>query len=236
MPLKAELPMSVYNKLSRISRLRKWQLFQETFAPDEHTRILDVGGEVSQGEESLQFLDLYPWKANLTTVNISENHIKRIQEKHPQIDARVGDACCLPWDDKCFDIVFSNAVIEHVGSAQKQKQMAEEIVRVGRQWFVTTPNRLYPFEFHMRLPFVTWLPFHGYLKFGRLISYNHVKKKYAFGLRHENLRLMTAKELATCFPDSRIIKQKVTFMAETLIAIGPPSEIRTYDTDDSKEL
>ena len=98
--------------------------------------------------------------------------------------------------------------------------MASEIMRVCKRWFVTTPNRWYPFEFHIRLPFITWLPFHGYLKIGQIICYNHVKKKYVFGQKIDHLRLMTANELRMCFPGSQIIKQRVTFMPETLIAIG----------------
>ena len=99
-------------------------------------------------------------------------------------------------------------------------KMASEIIRVGRKWFVTTPNRWYPFEFHMRLPFVTWLPWKACLYAGHIISYNHVLKKYVYGIKHDDLRLMTARELRGCFPNSRIIKQRVTFMAEVLIVIG----------------
>ena len=116
--------------------------------------------------------------------------------------------------------MYSNAVIEHVGDFAKQKKMASEIMRVGKRWFVTTPNRWYPFEFHMRLPFITWLPFHGYLWAGRIVWYNHVIGKYTFGGTRDDLRLMSARELKACFPGSRIIKQRVTFMAETLIAVG----------------
>lgn len=99
--------------------------------------------------------------------------------------------------------------------------MAAGIMRVGKRWFVTTPNRWYPFEFHMRLPFVTCLPRHGYVWAGSIISYNHVRKKYVFtGKKYNGTKLMTARELAKCFPCSKIIKQRITFMAETLIAIG----------------
>jgi hypothetical protein len=93
-------------------------------------------------------------------------------------------------------------------------------MRVGKRWFVTTPNRWYPFEFHMRLPFVTWLPGCAYLWIGKIISFNHVHKKYMCGIRHDGLRLMNRHEMKICFPDSKIIKSRVTFMAETLIAVG----------------
>jgi SAM-dependent methyltransferase len=189
--------------------------------PTKEMKILDIGAEISPTNEFIvKFIDNYPWKNNMSAINLSSEHISLIQQYYPEIDARVGDACDLPWEDKHFDIVYSNAVIEHLGNFEKQKQMAAEIIRVGKSWFVTTPNRWYPFEFHMRLPFVTWLPRNGYIRFGRIISYNHVKRKYVTGIKHDNLRLMTAKELNHCFPTSRVIKQRVTFMAETLICVG----------------
>ena len=72
----------------------------------------------------------------------------------------------------------------------------------------------------MRLPFVTWLPDNAYLWAGRIITYNHVKRKYTLGWKRDDLRLMTARELRHCFPGSKIVKQRVTFMAETLIVVG----------------
>jgi hypothetical protein len=98
--------------------------------------------------------------------------------------------------------------------------MAAEIMRVGERWFVSTPNRWFPFEFHLRLPFVTWLPGNSYLRIGHILSYNHLRGKYMFGMKREDLRLLSARELEECFPGSKIIKQRVTFMAETLIAVG----------------
>lgn len=184
-------------------------------------KILDVGGETNLGGNGeIQFIDSYPWKNDISVINLSSNHISSIKRLYPEIDARVGDACELPWEDKYFDIVYSNAVIEHLGNFEKQRRMASEIMRVGKAWFVTTPNRWYPFEFHMRLPFVTWLPRSGQIWIGQIISYNHVKQKYTWGKKRDDLRLMTARELRECFPMSRIIKQRVTFMAETLICVG----------------
>jgi len=215
--------VSIFTRLSKISRIRKLKLFNKLMSPTKETRILDVGAEISPNSEcNVQFIDCYPWKNNVSAINLSSEHISLIKQYYPEVDVRVGDACNLPWEDKHFDIVYSNAVIEHLGNFERQKKMATEIMRVGKSWFVTTPNRWYPFEFHMRLPFVTWLPRNGYIWFGQVISYNHVKRKYMTGIRHDSLRLMTAKELGRCFPSTRIIKQRVTFMAETLICVGGP--------------
>ena len=215
--------MSIFTRLSKISRIRKLELFNKLMNPTKEMRILDVGAEISPNSEcNIQFIDCYPWKNNVSAINLSSEHISLIKQYYPEVDVRVGDACNLPWEDKHFDIVYSNAVIEHLGNFERQKKMATEIMRIGKSWFVTTPNRWYPFEFHMRLPFVTWLPRNGYIRFGQVISYNHVKRKYMTGIRRDSLRLMTAKDLKHCFPTSRIIKQRVTFMAETLICVGGP--------------
>jgi len=37
-------------------------------------------------------------------------------------------------------------------------KMASEIRRVAKRYFASTLNRWYPYEFHMRLPLVTWFP------------------------------------------------------------------------------
>jgi SAM-dependent methyltransferase len=214
--------MSVFGRLSRVSRERKLQLFEETMKPTARERVLDLGAQVSGDSRDVQFIDWYPWKGNITAVNISQEHTEAIKRRYPMIDAKAADARRLPWPDKHFDIVFCNAVIEHVGGEADQRQMASEIMRVGKRWFVTTPNRWYPFEFHMRLPFVTWLPCHGYLGFSRLVFYSSAAGRYIWGGRYSApLRLLDAGDLRRWFPQSRIIKQRVTFMAETLIVVGP---------------
>lgn len=214
--------MSMFTRFSTISRLRKLELFKESMKPAAQDKVLDLGAQVSGGPTDVQFIDWYLWKENVTGVNISQDHVDAIKRRYPLVNAEVADARRLPWPDKYFDIVFSNAVIEHVGGYADQEQMAAEIMRVGKRWFVTTPNRSYPFEFHTRLPFVTWLPGHAYLSFSKIVRYSHCQRKYVFGSRYGSpLRLMNAGDLKRCFPNSRIIKQRVTFMAETLIVIGP---------------
>lgn len=213
--------MSIFSKFSYKSRKQKLQLFYSLACPDQHCKILDVGAEINpSGDRGLQLIDGYQWKHNLSAINLSEQHIERIKSVYPQIESKTGDACSLPYPDKSFDVVYSSAVIEHLGNHENQRKMASEMMRVGKSWFVTTPNRWYPFEFHLRLPFVTWLPWHGYRWFSRIISYNHLKKRYVSGLDRRDLRLLSAAELSSMFSDSTIIKSRVTFMAETLCVFG----------------
>jgi SAM-dependent methyltransferase len=131
-------------------------------------------------------------RETISALNISPEHVQRIREHHPDVDARVGDARCLPWPDKSFDVVWSNAVIEHVAGLEDQRRMAREILRAGEKWFVTTLNRWYPFEFHLRQSLVTWLPWHGYRRCGRIASHKRTWGRYMRGLQLEPLRLLSA--------------------------------------------
>ena len=77
------------------------------------------------------------------------------------VDWRQADAMQLPFRDKAFDLLMSVAVIEHVGSREKQRALLYEMCRVGKAFCVWTPNRWYPLEFHSLIPLLHWLPSWG---------------------------------------------------------------------------
>lgn len=68
------------------------------------------------------------------------------------------DALRLPFPDGAFDLVVSNAVIEHVGGEAEQRRFVAEHVRVGCAWVITTPNRWFPVEAHTRVALRHWSP------------------------------------------------------------------------------
>lgn len=104
------------------------------------TTVLDVGG--SPGVWAL-----VPVVPNVTLLNLqpSTGGLRQI----------VGDATRLPFADKSFDFVFSNSVIEHVSD---HLAFANEIQRVGRAYFVQTPNKVFPMEPHVMTPIVNYFP------------------------------------------------------------------------------
>jgi SAM-dependent methyltransferase len=151
--------------ISLRSRRRKLALFLQLMAPSAATTVLDVGvDEVSHGEPGGEsgctthnFLEeRYPWPDRITALGLHDG--TRFRSRYPGIRYVQGDACALPFADREFDVVHSNAVLEHVGGRERQEAFVREAVRVGRRVFVTTPNRWFPVDVHTRLPLVHWLP------------------------------------------------------------------------------
>lgn len=215
---------TAFETLSDRSRERKARLLRQLIDTDQITSLLDVGGEIDARNE--QAMDLVPDSA-VTVVNIDPQHLDRVRSLRPEVTTDLQDARKLPYADDAFDLVYSNAVIEHVGDFDDQRRMAEEVRRVGRQWFVTTPNRWFPFEFHTRLPFVSWLPAGALQRVAETYSYNHVERRYQSNQGGcGSLQLLSARQMQELFPDSLIIRQRVTAWPETIIAVGPRASLR----------
>lgn len=154
--------MRLADQISLRSRQRKFALFMETIAPTAGTTVLDVGvDDFGFGEHAgcatLNFFEeLYPWPEQVTALGLHEG--ERLRARYPRVTYVQGDALELPFEDNAFDVIFSNAVIEHVGGRDEQRRFVSEGLRVARRAFITTPNRWFPIEVHTRLPLVHWLP------------------------------------------------------------------------------
>jgi len=82
------------------------------------------------------------------------------------------------------DLVISSATIEHVGSFENQQKMIENIIKLSNKYFfITTPNRFFPIDFHTKLPFLHMLPKTIHRKILSFLSL----KEYA---KEENLNLL----------------------------------------------
>jgi len=201
----------VLKDFSHRSRTKKFALLRLLFRPQPEDRVLDIG---ASGDVFLRytFEDIYPYPQRIIAGGHDFREILSARRHYPPPQYVVFDGCRLPFPDKSFDLVFSNAVIEHILGEDRQTRFAEEIMRVGKSWFVTTPNYWYPFESHYHLPFIQFLPRAAQREYNRLLG-THIPK----GQRQE-LGLLSARQLRSLFPSSRILKVRVTFWPETLVA------------------
>jgi hypothetical protein len=172
-------------------RAGKSELLQKLLKSGPMARLLDVGGGVGIDGE---FRTLYERFSTVTWVNISLPH----PVPESRIRAVIADGCALPFADRSFDWVFSNAVIEHVGSRRRQELFASEIRRVARTgYFVTTPNLYFPIEPHALLPLYQFYP--ARLKMWALrFSPGYMRQV-------EEINLLSRAKLHQLFPEARVI-------------------------------
>jgi ubiquinone/menaquinone biosynthesis C-methylase UbiE len=202
--------VTVAERVSYLSRKRKFELFMETIRPGPTTTVVDVGvGDVGFGGEGAFstenfFEEFYPWPENVTAVGLHDG--KMFTERYPDVTYVKADGCSLPFRDDHFDAYFSNAVIEHVGGGDRQRRFVEEAVRVATSVFLTTPNRRFPVEVHTRMPFVHWLPRETAHRW-----YERLGKAWA-----KDISLLDARELRALFPAGvgvRIVNLRMTLIA-----------------------
>ena len=177
--------------------------------------ILDVGGT----QEFWQSMAFYDEDVKIIAYNRAKADIS-----YPGIISMAGDARDMcDFHDHQFDIVFSNSVIEHVGSYHQQRLMAQEVQRVGKCYCVQTPNRYFPIEPHILLPFFQFFPFnlqvfilaHFRSPWGWKIGSQREAIRYV-----REIRLLNEKELRDLFPGAMIYKEKFLGLTKSFTAYG----------------
>ena len=200
--------------LTERSRRRRFETFVRLMTPRENERILDVGVNDSTFRSS-NFLEArYPWPGNITAV--APMPVPVFAAAFPEVTQVLADGRALPFKDGEFDVGFSNAVIEHVGSRDQQRAFVAELTRTCRRVFVCTPNAGFPVDPHTLLPFAHWLPrrwWHAVLR----------RTGNAFWADDEMLNPLSARDLEALFPSNvhvRIERQRILGLTTVLIAVG----------------
>ncbi len=204
----------IYRKVSPFFRKRRFDRFLQALSPQAEERILDVGG--------------YPgdWQgvaieSRLTILNIHEISIaaKGHEDRYEFV---VGDGTKLIYADKTFDIVFSNSVIEHLGTTEKQKAFAAEVRRVGKKLWIQTPARCFLIEPHLIAPLVHFFPKAIQRRLIRHFTvWGWLRKPTAQQVEDFlcEVRLLSHREMVELFPDCEIVAEKVLGLTKSYVAI-----------------
>lgn len=188
--------------------------------PGPVDRVLDVGAGLGQGRALNFFEHWYPWRRNITAVALED--LPELRSACPEIKVVVADGRGLPFSDRSFDIYFSNAVLEHVGTYRDQESFVHEACRVAEKAFISTPNRWFPLDSHTLIPFAHWLPLKA-----RNFLYRILGRGYYADERR--LRLVGLRELRRMVPAGKRLEaypQKICGLtANWNIVIGgnPPA-------------
>jgi len=210
----------LYNFFKRITIKARGQFFiyfKESTNYSNEKSIIDIGTTPSLDSEQNIFLTKTQENQNITC--LSNQDCKILLKKFNNIkEIIVGDGKNTLLDENSFDIVHSNATLEHVGSYNNQILFVRELIRISKEYvFLQTPNRYYPIDFHTILPFIHWLPKKIHRKFLKILKLNFYSKE-------ENLNLLSKNDLKKICKELEIIKYKIIehklfFLTSNLILI-----------------
>jgi hypothetical protein len=201
----------LYARISPLFRRRRLRWMEQQLGTQRHERMLDVGG--------------YPW---CWPPGSTSARVTLLNRSFPPGAARVGleqvigDGCALPFVDAAFDLVFSNSVIEHVGTWERQQAFAREARRVGRRLWVQTPAREFFIEPHLIAPFVHWLPprwQRGMIRNFTVRGWLTRPTRAEVDAFLAEVRLLTRAEMVALFPDCEILTERFLGMPKSYIAI-----------------
>jgi hypothetical protein len=178
-------------------------------------RILDIGGTNS-------FWEQRGWTCR-DDVHIMLVNLEAEPSLHQNIEALQGDATDLSeFPDNSFDVVFSNSVIEHLGTLDRQAAMAAEVRRLAPHYWVQTPNFWFPVEPHFLTPGWHWLP-------ARIRA--ALLRRRRWGWRGpcpnpdearalvDEVRLMRGRELNRMFPDATLTRERIGPLVKCFVAL-----------------
>ena len=119
------------------------------------------------------------------------------------------------------DLVISSATIEHVGSYENQIKMLENIIKLtNKYFFITTPNRFFPIDFHTKLPVIHMLPKKIHRKILRLINLNEYAEEENLNLLDENTVNELINSQQNVSFEIRIFKVKLFGLTSNLLIYG----------------
>lgn len=203
----------LYARLSLHFRRRRLRWFRDAIQLAPGDAILDVGG--------------YPWNWRngglpnpITLFNLV--FPPGTEAAHPNHHYLIGDGCSLPCADGGFAVVFSNSVIEHLGTWKRQQAFAREARRAGRQLWIQTPARESLVEPHLIAPFVHWLPRSWQRQLIRNFTVRcwieRPDRAWVDGFLDE-VRFLTHAEMQALFPDCVILRERFLGIAKSYIAV-----------------
>lgn len=214
---------------SRRARAKRAETFRGLFTINSDTKLLDLGSEA--GEHVARLIagtGIEPF--NVFIADIDSQMVHEGARRYGFTPITIEESGRLPFPDGYFDIVHCSSVLEHVTvpkadvwrirsgrefrrqSAEAQAKFAQEIMRIGKQFYVQTPNRWFPVESHSWLPFVGWLPRSLLIPVLRLTNSFWVKQT------NPDWNLLDAKSLSLLFDGGPVIKERSLGLVKSVTA------------------
>jgi len=210
-------PRSLGERLAVAARDRMYDDFIRCCRPRPDDTILDVGVSDVINDAANVVERKYPYPERITAVGLGDG--EDFRAAFPPVSYhRIAPNQRLPFADKSFAVATSNAVLEHVGSADDQAFFVREMTRVAHKVFICVPHRYFPVEHHSAIPLL-----HFWDRSFALACRMLGKSEWA---DEKNLILMTRRRLASLAPAHSVI-------AYTGLRLGPLSSNMLLFIDDT---
>lgn len=191
-------------------------------------RVLDLGSE-----DGSHINAVLPRGMDVYIADIDVEPLRRGAAQYGYTPVLLSETGPLPFGDGFFDVVFCSSVIEHVtpfgkdecwrirdgkafrDSAQRrQAEFANEIQRVGRAFFVQTPNRWFPVESHSWAPGLAFLPRRLQVPVIAWLNMWWVKQTAP------DFHLLARGDMERLFPTATIVLERSLGITKSIIAVG----------------
>ena len=168
------------------------------------SKLIDIGTTNIDLKHENYLVKKYPYKKFITC--LSNQRLSLIKKKFPQIKTIIGDGRKTKFPNNTFDIVHSNATIEHVGKFKNQIKFVKEAFRISKKYvFITTPNRYFPLDLHTAIPIIHWLPKKIHRIILRMIGHKFLSQE-------KNLNLLNLNDLKKICRIIQIKNYKIEFI------------------------
>ena len=199
--------------LSDRFRERRWQVFDAKFSDLGDLSVIDLGGR----PETWLHLSVRPRR--VCVVNLERSQ----QDTPAWLTVEHADACDLDERivERGFDLVFSKAVLEHLGGHARRLAFAATVSRLARRHWIQTPYRYFPVEPHWLFPLFAQLPIAARVWITQRWPLVHTRPANREQALWDvfDVELVGRTEMHNYFPDSEIVDERVGPFVKSLIAV-----------------
>lgn len=200
-------------------RQKRFELLKngiEKLIQKDHFKILDIGGDI-------QYWKNIGWQHPVCKIHLLNLYESIVPENEThQFSSSVGNGLSLEYKKGEVDLIFSNSVIEHVGSYENQQIFAGEVRRVSDKYIVQTPSIWFPLEPHSLIPLFQFLPHSIRALLIMTFNINYFPKaktyKAAIIVSHSTL-MFTHKRFKQLFPEAEIQVERFLGIPKSYTAI-----------------
>jgi SAM-dependent methyltransferase len=187
-----KLPLS--QRLAIHARKNMLEHFVAVMRPVSSTTVIDFGVSEEVNDEANILEQYYAFPEQITCAGIGNGDA--VRKAFPKVHYRsIRPHEPLPFAEHEFDIAFSNAVFEHLGSDENRQRTLRDLLRVAKRVYLTVPNGWFPVEHHTGIPLLHYVP----ALFRRVLRHTGL----AYWSDPHNMDFMTKRRMLALRPPDR---------------------------------